>query len=187
MPETLVFIAYNNCACLRSIKAKLLSYSLTPASKIPVTVKRLNLGCIPRILEKITEEVLNGLNSDQYYGVDWMQQKANFIKALNLEKQMIGIVLFLIIAVAAFNVVSMMVMVVADKKADIAILRTIGMTPNRIVKLFFYQGITIGITGIVIGTILGVTLALNIESVISAVEAILGFKFFPQDVFYILG
>jgi lipoprotein-releasing system permease protein len=98
---------------------------------------------------------------------------------------MIGIVLFLIIAVAAFNVVSMMVMVVADKKADIAILRTIGMTPNRIVKLFFYQGITIGITGIVIGTILGVTLALNIESVISAVEAILGFKFFPQDVFYI--
>ncbi|SGZ82592.1 Lipoprotein releasing system transmembrane protein LolE [Bathymodiolus thermophilus thioautotrophic gill symbiont] len=135
--------------------------------------------------KKITEEVLDGLNSEQYYGVDWMQQKANFIKALNLEKQMIGIVLFLIIAVAAFNVVSMMVMVVADKKADIAILRTIGMTPRRIVKLFFYQGITIGIIGIVIGTILGVILAFNIEPVIGTIESILGFQFFPQDVFYI--
>ncbi|SMN15917.1 Lipoprotein releasing system transmembrane protein LolE [uncultured Candidatus Thioglobus sp.] len=135
--------------------------------------------------KKITNEVIDALNSGKYYGVDWTQQKANFIKALNLEKQMIGIILSLIIAVAAFNVVSMMVMVVTDKKADIAILRTIGMTPKRIVKIFFYQGITIGIIGIIIGTILGVALALNIESVIGAIELILGFQFFPQDVFYI--
>jgi lipoprotein-releasing system permease protein len=98
---------------------------------------------------------------------------------------MIAIILSLIIAVAAFNIVSMMVMVVTDKKADIAILRTIGMTPKRIVKLFFYQGITIGIIGIVIGTILGVLLALNIEAVIGVIESILGFQFFPKDVFYI--
>ncbi|SHN89226.1 lipoprotein-releasing ABC transporter permease subunit [bacterium endosymbiont of Bathymodiolus sp. 5 South] len=135
--------------------------------------------------KKITNEVVNSLNSSQYYGVDWTQQKANFIKALNLEKQMIAIILSLIIAVAAFNIVSMMVMVVTDKKADIAILRTIGMTPKRIVKLFFYQGITIGIIGIVIGTILGVLLALNIEAVIGVIESILGFQFFPKDVFYI--
>lgn len=135
--------------------------------------------------KKITNEVIDTLNSGKYYGVDWTQQKANFIKALNLEKQMIGIILSLIIAVAAFNVVSMMVMVVTDKKADIAILRTIGMTPKRIVKIFFYQGVTIGIIGIIIGTILGVALALNIESVIGAIESILGFQFFPQDVFYI--
>lgn len=135
--------------------------------------------------KKITNEALNNLNSDQYYGVDWMQQKANFIKALNLEKQMIGIVLSLIIAVATFNIVSMMVMVVTDKKADIAILRTIGMTPKRIVKLFFYQGMTIGIIGIIVGTILGVVFALNIESVVSGIEAMLGFQLFPKDVFYI--
>ncbi|HAE05076.1 MAG TPA: lipoprotein-releasing system transmembrane subunit, LolC/LolE family, partial [Gammaproteobacteria bacterium] len=109
------------------------------------------------------------------------QKKANFIKALNLEKQMIGIVLSLIIAVAAFNIVSMMVMVVTDKKADIAILKTIGMTPKRIVKLFFYQGITIGIVGITLGVILGVLLSLNIESVVSGIESILGFQFFPKD------
>jgi lipoprotein-releasing system permease protein len=135
--------------------------------------------------KKITSEVVDSLDSGQYYGVDWMQQKSNFIQALNLEKQMIAIILSLIIAVAAFNVVSMMVMVVTDKKADIAILRTIGMTPKRIVKLFFYQGITIGIIGISIGTILGLALAFNIEAVIGGIETILGFQFFPADVFYI--
>ncbi|RUM81784.1 MAG: lipoprotein-releasing system transmembrane subunit, LolC/LolE family, partial [Candidatus Thioglobus sp.] len=121
--------------------------------------------------KKITTEVLNQLDGDRYYGIDWMQKKANFIKALNLEKQMIGIILSLIIAVAAFNIVSMMVMVVTDKKADIAILRTIGMTPKRIVKLFFYQGITIGVVGIAIGVLLGIALSFNIESVVSGVES----------------
>ncbi|WXU00266.1 MAG: Lipoprotein-releasing system transmembrane protein LolE [Catillopecten margaritatus gill symbiont] len=135
--------------------------------------------------KKITNEVVNELNSGQYYGIDWTQQKANFLQALNLEKQMIAIILSLIIAVAAFNVVSMMVMVVTDKKADIAILRTIGMTPKRIVKIFFYQGVTIGIIGIIVGVILGVALAFNIEAVIGGIESILGFQFFPADVFYI--
>lgn len=135
--------------------------------------------------KKITNEVVNDLGAGQYYGVDWMQQKANFLQALNLEKQMIGVILSLIIAVAAFNVVSMMVMVVTDKKADIAILRTIGMTPKRIVKIFFYQGVTIGIIGIIIGVIFGVALAFNIESVIGGIESLLGFQFFPVDVFYI--
>ena len=134
---------------------------------------------------KITNDVVEKLGSDLYYGVDWMQQKRNFIRALNLEKQMIAVVLSLIIAVAAFNIVSMMVMVVTDKKSDIAILRTIGMTPKRIVKIFFYQGLSIGLIGIVIGTVLGLLLALNIESVISGIETILGFQFFPKDVFYI--
>ena len=134
---------------------------------------------------KITNDVVEKLGSDLYYGVDWMQQKRNFIKALNLEKQMIAVVLSLIIAVAAFNIVSMMVMVVTDKKSDIAILRTIGMTPKRIVKIFFYQGLSIGLIGIVVGTVLGLLLALNIESVISGIETILGFQFFPKDVFYI--
>ena len=109
----------------------------------------------------------------------------HFIRALNLEKQMIAIILSLIIAVAAFNIVSMMVMVVTDKKSDIAILRTIGMTPKRIVRIFFYQGISIGLIGITVGTVLGLLLALNIESVISGIESIIGFQFFPKDVFYI--
>ena len=133
----------------------------------------------------ITQAVVKTLGADQYYGVDWSQQKANFIRALNLEKQMIGVVLSLIIAVAAFNIVSMMVMVVTDKRAEVAILRTLGMSPKRIVKVFFYQGISIGLIGIGLGLILGVLLSLNIESVVGAIESLLGFQFFPQDVFYI--
>jgi lipoprotein-releasing system permease protein len=133
---------------------------------------------------KITNDVVESLGSG-FYGVDWMQQQRHFIRALNLEKQMIAIILSLIIAVAAFNIVSMMVMVVTDKKSDIAILRTLGMTPKRIVKIFYYQGISIGLIGISIGTILGLLLALNIESVISGIESIIGFQFFPKDVFYI--
>ena len=132
----------------------------------------------------ITDNVVDSLGNG-YYGVDWMQQQKHFIRALNLEKQMIAIILSLIIAVAAFNIVSMMVMVVTDKKSDIAILRTIGMTPKRIVKIFFYQGISIGLIGITLGTALGLLLALNIESVISGIESIIGFQFFPKDVFYI--
>jgi len=132
----------------------------------------------------ITQETVKSLG-DGFYGVDWMQQKQNFMRALNLEKQMIAIILSLIIAVAAFNIVSMMVMVVTDKKTDIAILRTLGMTPKRIVRIFFYQGLSIGFIGILVGTVLGLLLALNIESVISGIEIIIGFQFFPKDVFYI--
>ncbi len=135
--------------------------------------------------KKITNEIITNLLDGRYYGIDWTEQKANFIKALNLEKQMISIIMSLIIAVAAFNIVSMIVMVVNDRKADIAILRTLGMTPNRIVKIFLYQGLTIGIIGITIGSILGVLLSLNIEMIVSGIESILGFQFFPKDVFYI--
>jgi lipoprotein-releasing system permease protein len=135
--------------------------------------------------KKITQEVVSSLGVDKYYGIDWTRQKANFMKALELEKQMIGVILSLIVAVAAFNIVSMMVMVVTDKTADIAILRTLGMTPKRIVKIFFYQGLTIGIIGITVGIILGVLLSLNIEVIISGIETILGFEFFPKEVFYI--
>ena len=133
---------------------------------------------------EITNNVVKSLGKD-FYGVDWMQQQKHFIRALNLEKQMIAIILSLIIAVAAFNIVSMMVMVVTDKKSDIAILRTLGMTPKRIIKIFYYQGVSIGLIGITLGTILGLLLAVNIESVISGIESIIGFQFFPKDVFYI--
>jgi len=169
----------NNLAFIHLQKAQIL-YSM----KDQVSGIRLKVTDLFQAKE-ITTEVLNQLDGDRYYGIDWMQKKANFIKALNLEKQMIGIILSLIIAVAAFNIVSMMVMVVTDKKADIAILRTIGMTPKRIVRLFFYQGITIGVVGIAIGVLLGIALSFNIESVVSGVESILGFQFFPKDVFYI--
>ncbi len=134
---------------------------------------------------KITADIVQNLGENRYYGMDWTRQKANFIQALALEKQMIGVILSLIIAVAAFNIASMMIMVVTDKKSEIAILRTLGMRSGRIVKLFFYQGMSIGFIGIVIGLILGVLLSLNIGDIVSGIERIFGFQFFPTDVFYI--
>jgi lipoprotein-releasing system permease protein len=168
--NNLAFIELNQAQKLYSMKGQV--------SGIRLKVKDLFQA------KKITDEIVTRLGS-RYYGVDWTRQKANFIQALNLEKQMIGIILSLIVAVAAFNIVSMMVMVVVDKTADIAILRTIGMTPKRIVKIFFYQGLTIGVVGIIIGLLLGILLALNIEVIVSGIETLLGFEFFPKGIFYI--
>ncbi len=120
----------NNLAFIQLSQAQIL-YSM----KDQVSGIRLKVADLFQA-KRITQEVTDKLGSDQYYGIDWTRQKANFIKALELEKQMIGVILSLIVAVAAFNIVSMMVMVVTDKTADIAILRTLGMTPKRIVKVF---------------------------------------------------
>jgi lipoprotein-releasing system permease protein len=134
---------------------------------------------------KIIDKLISSLDSEKYYGIDWTRQKANFFAALNLEKRLIAIILSLIIGVAVFNIISMMVMVVTDKTSEIAILRTMGLGESNIVKIFFYQGLIIGITGIVIGVILGLLLAVNIESIVAGLESLLGFKFFPEDIFYI--
>jgi lipoprotein-releasing system permease protein len=134
--------------------------------------------------KEITNNILASLPGN-YYGIDWTSQKSNFIKALQLEKQMIAVILFLIIAVAIFNIISTTTMVVNEKRTDIAILKTIGMTPKRIIKIFFYQALTIGAIGISIGVILGIILAINIGSIVNFIELIIGFKFFPDDVFYI--
>jgi len=133
----------------------------------------------------IIDKLISSLDPEKYYGIDWTRQKANFFAALNLEKRLIAIILSLIIAVAVFNIISMMVMVVTDKTSEIAILRTMGLGESNIVKIFFYQGLIIGITGIVIGVILGLLLAFNIESIVAGLESLLGFKFFPEDIFYI--
>lgn len=133
--------------------------------------------------EIILRSIINKISQD-YYAVDWKQQKRNLFRSLQLEKQLMSLVLLLIIMVAAFNIISMMVMVVNDKKSAIAILRTMGMTPINITKIFFYQGLMIGIIGIVLGAIIGVTLALNLSEVVHFFEIIFGFEFFPADVFY---
>ncbi|SFV55247.1 Lipoprotein releasing system transmembrane protein LolE [hydrothermal vent metagenome] len=135
-------------------------------------------------IKNITKQILKNLTTE-FYTVTWAQQKRNFFTALQSEKRMIAIILALIIAIAAFNIVSMMIMVITDKKTDIAILRTLGMTPKSIVKIFLYQSLIIGIIGIFIGTILGIALTLNIENIIAIIESIFGFQFFPADVFYI--
>jgi lipoprotein-releasing system permease protein len=116
---------------------------------------------------------------------DWMQGHANFFKAIAMEKRVMFMILSLIVAVAAFNLVSTLVMLVQDKQADIAILRTLGASPRSIMGVFMVQGVVVGIIGIAIGTLLGVVLALNLEAIVKFVEHKLQISVLPSDVYYI--
>lgn len=116
---------------------------------------------------------------------DWTQQHANFFRAIRTEKTVMFVILFLIVAVAAFNIVSTMVMVVTDKKADIAILRTLGLSPAGVMGVFMVQGTVIGFVGTVLGVLGGVLLALNVETIVPAIERLFSVQFLPGDVYYI--
>ncbi len=116
---------------------------------------------------------------------DWSRSHPNLFRAVQIEKRMMFIILTLIIAVATFNVVSTLVMLVTDKQADIAILRTLGAAPGSILKIFVVQGAVIGVLGTALGVIGGVLLALNVETVVPAIESALGFKFLAKDVYLI--
>jgi lipoprotein-releasing system permease protein len=120
-----------------------------------------------------------------YWVSDWTRQHANFFRAVRTEKTVMFIILSLIVAVAAFNIVSTLVMVVTDKQADIAILRTLGLSPASVMGVFMVQGTLIGFIGTTVGVILGVLLALNVETIVPAIEQLLGYQFLAPDVYYI--
>jgi len=120
-----------------------------------------------------------------YYITDWTQQHANFFKAIQLEKRVMFIILTLIVAVAAFNIVSTLVMAVTDKRADIAIMRTLGASPTSIMQIFIIQGALIGIIGTFFGAILGIVIALNIDTIIPFIENLFQVQFLAKDVYYI--
>lgn len=132
----------------------------------------------------LTREFARTLQGD-YSISDWTMSHANFFRAVQIEKRMMFIILTLIVAVAAFNIVSTLVMAVTDKQADIAILRTLGVSPNSIMKIFMVQGSLIGVIGTLLGVAGGVLLALNVETVVPLIERILHMDLFPADVYYI--
>ncbi len=117
--------------------------------------------------------------------VDWTYQHANVFRALKTEKTVMFVILLLIVAVAAFNIISTLIMMVTDKEADIAILRTLGMQPRDIMAIFMVQGTLIGILGTLLGIIGGVFLSLNVKTIISNLEQFFGYQFLPADVYYI--
>jgi len=121
----------------------------------------------------------------EYMITDWTQAHSNFFKAIQTEKRVMFIILLLIVAVAAFNIVSTLVMVVTDKRSDIAILRTQGMPPLSVMTIFIVLGTIIGLFGTLIGGISGVLLALNVETVVPAIEKLFGVHFLSADVYYI--
>ncbi|WP_050460619.1 lipoprotein-releasing ABC transporter permease subunit [Herbaspirillum autotrophicum] len=123
--------------------------------------------------------------SGNLYIRDWSQQNANWFAAVKTEKRMMFIILTLIIAVAAFNLVSTLVMTVTDKQADIAILRTLGASPGSIMKIFVIQGALVGLIGTAIGVGLGVLVALNIDVIVPFIERLLHVQFLPKSIYVI--
>jgi lipoprotein-releasing system permease protein len=132
----------------------------------------------------VAREITARLDRDTF-ATDWTRSHANFFRAVEIEKRVMFIILLLIVAVAAFNIVSTLVMLVQDKQADIAILRTLGASPRSIIQIFMIQGSVIGVIGTLIGVVGGVLLGLNIDTVVPALEHVLGFKFLAKDVYYI--
>ena len=132
----------------------------------------------------ISREIASQLSS-KYWVIDWTQRHSNFFRALKTEKTVMFVILTLIVAVAAFNIISTLVMAVSDKQSDIAVLRTLGASPKSILKIFIIQGTIIGAIGILLGVIGGVWLASNIETLVTALENMLGYKFLSPDVYYI--
>ena len=116
---------------------------------------------------------------------DWTQQHVNFFRAVQMEKTVMFVILLLIVAVAAFNIVSTLVMMVRDKEADIAVLRTLGATPRSIMTIFIVQGSLIGVVGTALGGIGGVLLALNVETIVPFIEHLFHVEFLSADVYYI--
>ena len=120
-----------------------------------------------------------------YQAMDWTQQNANFFQALKMEKTMMFLILALIIAVAAFNLLASLVMVVTDKQSDIAILRTLGAKTSTLMTIFVVQGTIVGLFGVLVGDVLGVLLSYNVTSLVNKIQAIFHVQFLSSSVYYI--
>ena len=148
-----------------------------------VTGLRLKLDKVmqaPAVSSKLSRTL-----GSNYWVTDWTQENANFFHAVRTEKTVMFVILFLIVAVGVFNIVSTLVMVVNDKQADIAILRTLGMSPGRVMRIFIIQGTVIGLVGVLAGVAGGVALSLNVETIVPAIERLFHVQFLSPQVYYI--
>lgn len=148
-----------------------------------VTGLRLKLAdmfAAPRVVRELATSLGGG-----YYIDDWTRKHANFFRSIQLTKSALFIILLLVVGVAAFNIISTLVMVVKDKRSDIAILRTVGASPRSVLAIFATQGIAIGVIGTLAGVLLGVLISVNLETLVHGLEALLGLRFLDAQVYYI--
>ncbi len=132
-----------------------------------------------------TASELRSLTDNRYYVTDWTELNATYFSAVKMEKRMMFLTLMLILAIAVFNLISTLVMVVTDKRSDIAILRTMGASKRTIMNIFISQGAVIGVVGTGIGVLLGITLALNVEAIVSTIEGWLGMQFLAPEIYFL--
>ena len=151
-----------------------------PEGVTGIRLKMHNLFDAPKLAWRVAMEL-----PGRYYVQDWTRTHGRLFQAIQMEKTMVGLLLALIVAVAAFNIVSTLVMVVTDKKGDIAILRTFGASPKTIMGVFMVQGSLIGVIGTCLGILFGVLGALNVSSIVSAIEKLFGVHFLNPEVYFI--
>ncbi len=132
----------------------------------------------------ISEDLARGLPPG-WYATDWTQQNKTWFAAVQVEKRMMAIILFLIVLVGAFGLVSTLVMTVTEKRSDIAILRTLGASPRQIMSIFMIQGGIVGLVGVAIGVGLGLAIACNLSVIVPAIESVLGVQFLPKEIYFI--
>jgi lipoprotein-releasing system permease protein len=150
-----------------------------------VTGVRLKLSDIWQSWD-VARDLANSMDG-VYMVRDWTRDHANFFRALKMEKTVMFILLSLVVGIAAFNLVSSQVMLVQDKQADIAILRTLGLAPKKVMQIFMVQGLVIGLVGVLTGVIAGVLLSLNLNKLVRLIESFTGHELMPADVYYISG
>ncbi|SDY16003.1 lipoprotein-releasing ABC transporter permease subunit [Nitrosomonas sp. Nm58] len=155
-------------------------YRMEPNQVSGVRLKLQDMFQAPQVARDLSLVI----SADNYIS-DWTHQHANYFRAIQIEKRMLSLILALIIAVAAFNIVSTLVMAVTDKQSDIAILRTLGASPGSIMKIFIVQGTLIGVLGTVLGLIGGILLAYNVGEVVAFIEQLFNVQFLSQEVYYI--
>jgi lipoprotein-releasing system permease protein len=143
-------------------------------------VKFADVFAAPVLAPRLATDLGAGLRA-----VDWTQENAAYFRAIRIEKTMMTLILLLVVAVAAFNIVATLVMVVRAKRTDIAILRTLGLPPRGVVGVFLSQGIVIGWAGTALGVVLGLLLAANVESIVPWLERTFGFQILDADVYYV--
>ena len=151
-----------------------------PGQVQSVRLKLKDLYTAPEVSAAIVKGLGTGFKAD-----DWTHTQGSLFSAMKMEKTMIGLLLLMIVAVAAFNIIATLIMVVNDKGADIAILRTIGATPRQIMGIFMVQGTVIGVAGTVIGGVLGVIAAINVSTIVGWLERVTGQHIFTSDVYFI--
>ncbi|WP_283786647.1 lipoprotein-releasing ABC transporter permease subunit [Bermanella sp. WJH001] len=167
-----------NFAYIHMVDAAKMARMKYPAQGL--RLKTEDLFQAPRIAWNLTFDLDASITSS-----DWTRTHGNLFQAIQMEKTMIGLLLLIIVAVAAFNIVSTLVMVVTDKQGDIAILRTLGMSPGSIMQVFMVQGSVIGVVGILLGTSLGIVLALTVTDIIAGIERLLDVQFLNANVYFI--
>jgi len=145
-----------------------------------IRVKTADVMQAPAIAAALQESLGEG-----YETSDWSRENASYFRAVRLEKTMMSLILSLIVAVAAFNIVASLVMVVTDKETDIAILRTLGMSPGSVLRVFLTQGLVIGWVGAIGGVALGTVLAVNVPVIVPVLEQAFSFQIMPGDVYYV--